>query len=260
MGYTIKKNYAHKSNYGESRSLSSIEYCVWHYTGNDGDTDEANAKYFTGANRQASAHRFIDDDSVTCSVKFSRIAWHCGSETGKYYHDKCRNYNSIGIELCDTKHDGKYNISAKTRANAVAYGKTLAVKYGFKQSEQLRHYDVTHKKCPAYWAGANNSDWDKFKADLYEGYFIGKKYTLLEDRKVRPYAGCSNKVVKRSELTTALQKCTTSDCGSKAILRKGVTVTCKDVQYTSKGHIYIKIASGWICVKGSNGTYVKEKK
>lgn len=259
MGYTIKKNYAHKSNYGESRNLATIKYCVWHYTGNDGDTDEANAKYFTTANRQASAHRFIDDDSITCSVKFSHIAWHCGSETGKYYHNECRNYNSIGIELCDTKHDGKHNISTKTRANAVAYGKKLAIKYKFKQSEQLRHWDVTHKKCPAYWAGANNSGWDEFRADLYEGYFIGNKYTLTDDRCVYVSAG-SSKVLKRSSLTTALQKCTTADCGNQAILRKGVTVTCKDVQYDSKGRIYIKLASGWICAKGTKGTYVKEKK
>lgn len=259
MGYEIKKNYAHKSNYGGNRSMASVKYCVWHYTGNDGDTDEANAKYFTSPNRQASAHRFIDDDSVTCSVKFTRIAWHCGSETGKYYHTECRNYNSIGIELCDTKRDGKHNISKKTRENAVAYGKKLAIKYGFKQSEQLRHYDVTHKKCPAYWAGANNSDWNKFRADLYEGYFIGEKYTLTADRQVKKSAG-STKQLKRSELTAALQKCTTADCGDKAVLKKGTTVTCKDVQYTSKGLIYIKLASGWICAKGNKGTYVKEKK
>lgn len=258
MGYVLTKNYAHKSNYGEKRSMASVKYCVWHYTGNDGDSDEANAKYFTGANRQASAHRFIDDDSITCSVKFTNVAWHCGSETGKYYHKECRNYNSIGIELCDTKRDGKYSISAKTRKNAVMYGRQLAIKYGFKQSEQLRHWDITHKNCPAYWAGAKNEGWNEFRADLYEGYLIGKKYVLTDDRIVRKSAG-SSKTLKRSELTAALQKCTTADCGDKAILKKGTTVTCKDVQYTSKGYLYIKLASGWICVKGKKGEYAKEK-
>ena len=94
---------------------------------------------------------------------------------------------------------------------------------------------------------------------MYEGYFIGKKYTLTDDRQVRISAG-SNKLLKRSELTTALQKCTTADCGGKAILKKGTTVTCKDVQYDGKGRIYIKLASGWICAKGDKGAYVKEKK
>lgn len=260
MSYVIKKNYAHRSNYGEARGIATVKYCVWHYTGVDGDTDEANANYFKGANRQASAHRFIDDNSVTCSVKFTYIAWHCGHDPGgKYYHKDCRNYNSIGIELCDTEHNGKHDISAKTRKNAVIYGRKLAIRYGFKQSEQLRHWDVTHKKCPAYWAGAKNVGWDKFRADLYEGYFTGKKYTLTDDRQVRISAG-SNKLLKRSELTAALQKCTTADCGGKAILKKGTTVTCKDVQYDGKGRIYIKLASGWICAKGDKGAYVKEKK
>ena len=41
---TKKKNLAHSSNYTKaSRTAANIKYIVIHYTGNDGDTDEANA-------------------------------------------------------------------------------------------------------------------------------------------------------------------------------------------------------------------------
>ena len=40
----IKQNLANSANYGGVRQ--SIKYIVIHYTGNDGDTDEANANYF----------------------------------------------------------------------------------------------------------------------------------------------------------------------------------------------------------------------
>ena len=39
----LKTNLALKRNYGGYRSPSKIKYIVWHYTENDGDTDESNA-------------------------------------------------------------------------------------------------------------------------------------------------------------------------------------------------------------------------
>ena len=51
MTYIVKTNYADKSNYGSYRNVSKIKYIVWHYTANDGDSDESNARYFKTANR-----------------------------------------------------------------------------------------------------------------------------------------------------------------------------------------------------------------
>ena len=39
-----------------SRQGSDIEYLIFHYTGNKGDTALNNAKYFNACNRNASAH------------------------------------------------------------------------------------------------------------------------------------------------------------------------------------------------------------
>ena len=56
---------ADSSNFYSGRGGNSIKYIVMHYTANDGDTDEGNAHYFQGAGRRASAHYFVDEDSVT---------------------------------------------------------------------------------------------------------------------------------------------------------------------------------------------------
>lgn len=160
----ISKTIAHKSNYGGSRKTSNIKFIVIHYTGNDGDTDSANAKYFQTANRGASAHYFVDDDSVTQSVPDTNIAWHCGT-SGKYYHSTCRNTNSIGVEMCDTVKDGTYNLSKKTRLNVIELVQSLMKKYNIPIKNVVRHYDVTHKNCPAYFV-KDEKEWIKFKNEI----------------------------------------------------------------------------------------------
>jgi N-acetylmuramoyl-L-alanine amidase CwlA len=144
---TIKKDLMNKANYGGTRS--TIKYLVIHYTGNDGDTDEGNSKYFKG-DRGVSAHYFVDSDSITQCVPDNYIAWHCGT-TGTYKHKLCRNNNSIGIELCDDQKNGKVYPSAKTIQNALDLTKSLMQKYNIPAENVIRHYDVTGKKCPAYW-------------------------------------------------------------------------------------------------------------
>ena len=182
MGYTLKKLIANIKNFGAKRSLSKIKYLVYHFTANDGDTDEANSKYFKNNKVQASAHKFVDDDSVTTSVEDNHVAWHCGGSRysdykktgGAKYYKKCTNTNSVGIEMCDTIKDGKYNLSAKTRANAIAVGKEYIKKYGIKKENVIRHFDVTGKKCPLYFV-ENEADWIKFRNELFAD--VKKGYT-----------------------------------------------------------------------------------
>jgi N-acetylmuramoyl-L-alanine amidase CwlA len=161
MSYTLKTNLANKSNYGAKRSTSSIKYIPIHYTGNDGDTDEANAKYFKNNIVKASAHYFVDDDSVTQSVPDDYIAYavggskysNCATTGGGTLYGKCTNANSISVELCDTVKDGKVYPSDKTIENAVALVKTLMAKYNIPVENVIRHFDVNGKSCPAYWCG-----------------------------------------------------------------------------------------------------------
>lgn len=162
LNIPLKTNLANKTNYGDKRNTSSIKYIVIHYTANDGDTDENNGKYFQGANRNASAHYFVDDDSITQSVPDNYVAWHCGAKV--YKHKYCRNANSIGIEICDDVKNGTIYPSAKTISNVLNLVEYLCNKYAISKDNVIRHYDVTGKKCPAYWVDNNkwkNEFWNK---------------------------------------------------------------------------------------------------
>lgn len=152
------------TNFSNTNSRN-VEYIVYHYTGNTKDTAWANANYFMGANRDASAHYFVDDESIYQSVDVNDVAWHCGSRT--YYHASCRNANSIGIEMCCS---GNYKVSATTKENAAQLGAALCKYLGITDVDKyvVRHYDVSHKSCPRQMAGANNAEWTAFKARIKE--------------------------------------------------------------------------------------------
>ena len=51
-----------------SRNGNRVKYIVLHYTGNKGDTANNNVNYFYNGNRGASAHYFVDDNSIYHSV------------------------------------------------------------------------------------------------------------------------------------------------------------------------------------------------
>lgn len=152
-------------NYSTGSSTSRIKYIVIHYTANNGDTAKGNTNYFKSTYRGASAHYFVDEDSVWQSVLDKNVAWHCGT-SGTYYHAKCRNNNSIGVELCsemDSK--GNYYFNDETVAMAVELVKSLMDKYNVPVANVIRHYDVTHKLCPAPYVN-NTAAWKNFLAQL----------------------------------------------------------------------------------------------
>lgn len=159
---------ADSSNYYSGRGGNSIKYIVMHYTANDGDTDEGNAHYFQGAGRRASAHYFVDEDSVTQSVRDRDAAWHCGGALESSHHPLrgiCMNRNSLGVEMCSDIVGGKYTITPQTVDRAVELVKYLMAKYGIDVDHVVRHYDVTGKLCPEPWV-RDESLWRKFKARL----------------------------------------------------------------------------------------------
>lgn len=174
-GIKVNNSIRCNSDNYNSKTSRKITYIVMHYTGNKKDTARANAKYFQGANRQASAHFFVDNDNIYQSVALRNIAWHCGGST--YYHSSCRNSNAIGIEMCCTA--GNYKISTKTIKNSAYLCANLCKRIGITASEVdkyvLRHYDVTHKKCPAQMANsANDADWVAFKKQVKNILNTGK--------------------------------------------------------------------------------------
>ena len=155
MSYILKTNISNKNNYGGKRQCSSIKFIVIHYTANDGDTDENNGKYFHNNIVGASAHYFVDSDSITQSVPDNYVAWAVGGAKynnggGKYY-GKCTNYNSLSIELCDDIKNNAVYPSQATIQNAIDFTKTKMVQYGINKAYVIRHYEVNGKPCPVYW-------------------------------------------------------------------------------------------------------------
>lgn len=169
MGYIFKTNIANKQNYGGVRALNTIKYLVYHYTGNDGDTDEGNGKHFHNHIVKASAHYFVDDDSVTQSVPDNYIAYSVGGKCQSSHHPLykvCTNSNSISIEMCDCFKNGKVEITDKTLDNAIELGRALMKKYNISLDRVIRHYDVNGKACPNCNNFLNDNAWNAFKSRL----------------------------------------------------------------------------------------------
>ena len=169
MAYTMKQNLARKENYGGERNTDSIKWLVIHYTSNDGDSDESNGKYFAREIVKASAHYFVDDNSVTQSVPDNYAAYAVGGKCQSAHHPyygTIKNANSISIEMCDNHKDGTVNICDETLANTYALARALMKKYNIDISHVVRHYDVNGKLCPNCNGLLNDNVWQAFKNNI----------------------------------------------------------------------------------------------
>ena len=127
---------AHSGNYRRAaRGKEDIRYLVIHFTANDGDTAKNNADYFARAEISTSAHYFVDENEVWQS------------------------------ELCSRKNGEKFYFMPETVRRAQALTRELMAKYGIPLENVVRHYDVTHKNCPAPFV-ESASAWTAFKQGL----------------------------------------------------------------------------------------------
>ena len=147
-------------------SGNNVQYIVIHSTGNTNDTAKNNADYFYRADRQASAHYFVDDNYIYQVVEESNAAWHCGDGGMRY---GIGNHNSIGIEMCGTANG---HISDKTINNTIELVKALQRRYGLSNDRVVRHYDASRKNCPSQFSPNNWARWTDFKKRL-----VGNKAT-----------------------------------------------------------------------------------
>ena len=184
---TIPLVLAHRDNYGTSRPASAIKYLVYHYTGNDGDSDTGNAGYFKNNAVEARAHYFVDDNSITQSVPDLYVAYavggkkwaDCSQTGGGQLYGVVTNRNSLSIEMCDTRRDGTLQATEATMARAAALGRALMDKYQIPLERVCRHFDVTGKHCPAYLMDAGK--WAQFKARLEKEDEDVKIYHWFDD-------------------------------------------------------------------------------
>lgn len=161
-------------NYTDGKGVSRIKYIVVHYTANNGDSAWGNTNYFKSTYRGASAHYFVDENSIWRCVQDKDISWHCGGglqgSNGHTYYKKCLNSNSIGIEMCSRKYsNGQYYFKEQTISNCIQLVKYLMDKYNIPVNNVIRHYDVTGKICPEPFV-RNANDWNNFKNNLTKNY------------------------------------------------------------------------------------------
>ena len=161
-GLKINSSYPCNSTNYKNTESRDVKYVVIHYTGNANDNAINNCKYFQNGGIKVSAHFFVDETNICQSVELRDIAYHCGT-SGSYYHNLCRNANSFAIEMTTA---GNYIVSEKTQINS-AYlcahlCKMIGVTADMVDTYVLRHYDVTHKNCPAQYV-SNSTQWVQFK-------------------------------------------------------------------------------------------------
>lgn len=168
---------AHKSNFsGVERHESSIKYIVMHYTANIGDTASNNCKYFANTVTKSSAHYFVNDSTIMQSVPCEYPAYSVGLGLMKKpyianpsHYKKCKNTNSISIEMCGSRTSRE--ATEETKHTAAELAAALMREYDIPIDNVIRHYDVTGKQCPA-WA-VDSAEWTRLKSLIMQYYLMG---------------------------------------------------------------------------------------
>ena len=221
-----------------SRNGNSVKYIVLHYTGNKGDTAKNNVDYFYNGNRGASAHYFVDDNSIWQSVEEYNSAWSVGDGHGKY---GITNRNSISIEMCC---NSSGNITEKTETNALELVKYLMSKYNISISNVVRHYDASRKIC-ANWSANNWNRWNNFKSKINGNVSINKPIIqpnkpLIDDWVKRLQIACnaqgfSNQVVDGIPGKNTLNGCPMVKKGARGNITKLLQEKLVSLGYNTNG-------------------------
>lgn len=140
---------------------NDIKFIVLHYVGATG-TAKNNADYFGGGDRQASAHYFVDDNSIYQVVEDFNGSWAVGNT-----RTEVNNKNSINIEMCCP--NPQLLVSEKTEQNTIELVQYLMKKYNVPISNIRTHYEVSGntKICPN-WSNNNWQRWTNFKNKLVQ--------------------------------------------------------------------------------------------
>ena len=161
-----------------------IEWIVVHYTGmitTQGDPDTA-SWVIARSKRAASTHYLVGDRGDRADIlqllPVKYAAYHVGAKDDNKLLP-CYNGNSIGVDLCECKLDcssgsvscNDWYFTPQTFSNGARLIAYLAQEHGIPTDHIVRHYDVTHKRCPrpfvgtdinAYTGQSHESAWREF--------------------------------------------------------------------------------------------------
>ena len=132
-----------------ARSLKSIIYLVYHYTGMV--SEKKAIERLTNKNSKVSCHYFIRrNGEIINMVPDKFIAWHAGKSCWKNH--KNLNDKSIGIEIQNSGHLNKYEkFSIKQVKSLLFLTKILKKKYNIKSKSFLAHSDIAPNRKKRSW-------------------------------------------------------------------------------------------------------------
>jgi N-acetylmuramoyl-L-alanine amidase len=205
--------------------LQSQSHIVIHYVGNANTSALANRNYFESLKNKhiyASAQYIVGlvGEIVHC-IPDDEVAYHAGNLT--------MNKNSIGIEVCHPTDEGYFNEATINALGELV--RELVNKYGIKEENIIRHYDVTGKACPKYYV--DNNRWAELKKKLLNGTTQSQTVTSIQSNVVTYRNGSTaEKVYSDSKLSNkigSLSKYEECDCvgmaNGKYIVRYSVGLT-----------------------------------
>lgn len=210
MAYSIKE---YHGKYNRTKRTSKVKYIVVHYVGS-GTSAAGSAKnnciYFSGGNRNASAHYFIDDAYIYEYADPKTYAtWHCGDGKGRY---GITNQNSIGIEVCI---NGDKKFTAKEIARLTWLVQKLMADFDVDAENVVMHYDASRKICPKYYAknsSRRKNQWKALHAKItggeaeFEPYLVQVKCKVLNVRDEPTTKSKINTTVKKGDVYTIVDE------------------------------------------------------
>lgn len=141
-------------------ALEKVKGIVVHYTGNPGTTAAQNRSYFESLKdtkqTKASSHFVIGMEGEIVQ---------CIPSTEMSYASNNRNSDTLSIECCHKDETGEF--IEETYDSLVGFVAWLCGEFNIPVDEVIRHYDVTGKECPRYFA-LNEDAWEQFKKDVQE--------------------------------------------------------------------------------------------
>lgn len=241
MAYEIKVWNGGNPTYNRQRRIDVVRYIAIHYTA-DGTPHSHTAlnsmKYFSGGNRDASAHLFIDDFDIYEFADPARWScWHVGDGLGRY---GITNQNSIGIEVVQ---NANAPFSAEEIRKLTWLVQKLMKEFNVPASRVVRHYDASRKSCPWYYtpAGAGGDKaWKALHATITGG---ASTATVIDTTTTAVFGGTYRCTV--AELN--VRDSPTLSGKVVASYARGETVTLDDWFKSADGYIwgrYTGVSSG----------------
>ncbi len=179
MPYQITKDYISIGNSRPGQRLQNVEFIVSHDTGNPGSSAYANRNYFENVDPTASAHTFIDDNTILEIIPLNEKAWHVrynvAADNRIYGEDA--NDAAIGVELA---YGGNINFEEAYK-RYVWYHAYLIDEYNLDPSSDIVAHstlDPSRRTDPQNALNKHGISWNDFINDIeraYDRYFQGNE-------------------------------------------------------------------------------------